>query len=273
MYGQDEMNIIYADALAQNQEQGKALQDGSFSLLVANPPYSVKGFLSTISDEDKAKFTLYENIDNEETFNSIETFFIEKAKQLLHAEGIAVIVLPSSILTNGNIYIKCREILLQHFDLVAIAEFGSGTFSKTGTNTATLFLRRKQATPNLSEHYKNRIEQWQSGNFGFDGLFEDHHLLQSYCNHCGFNLDDYKAFLSAIEEMPLAIAETELFQEYRKAFEKRKFAKSANLAKEWLKFAKAIEADKMQFFMLAQNNPQYVLVVKMPADNKEKKAF
>lgn len=28
MYGQDEMNIIYADALAQNQEQGKALQDG-----------------------------------------------------------------------------------------------------------------------------------------------------------------------------------------------------------------------------------------------------
>ncbi|EFA29439.1 HaeIV restriction/modification system [Haemophilus influenzae HK1212] len=110
MYGQDEMNIIYADALAQNQEQGKALQDGSFSLLVANPPYSVKGFLSTISDEDKAKFTLYENIDNEETFNSIETFFIEKAKQLLHAKGIAVIVLPSSILTNGNIYIKCREI-------------------------------------------------------------------------------------------------------------------------------------------------------------------
>ncbi|BBF08723.1 TPA: N-6 DNA methylase [Haemophilus influenzae] len=273
MYGQDEMNIIYADALAQNQEQGKALQDGSFSLLVANPPYSVKGFLSTISDEDKAKFTLYENIDNEETFNSIETFFIEKAKQLLHAEGIAVIVLPSSILTNGNIYIKCREILLQHFDLVAIAEFGSGTFSKTGTNTATLFLRRKQATPNLSEHYKNRIEQWQSGNFGFDGLFEDHYLLQSYCNHCGFNLDDYKAFLSAIEEMPSAISETELFQEYRKAFEKRKFAKSANLAKEWLKFAKDIESDKMKFFMLAQNNPQDVLVVKMPADNKEKKAF
>lgn len=273
MYGQDEMNIIYADALAQNQEQGKALQDGSFSLLVANPPYSVKGFLSTLSDEDKAKFTLYENIDNEETFNSIETFFIEKAKQLLHAEGIAVIVLPSSILTNGNIYIKCREILLQHFDLVAIAEFGSGTFGKTGTNTATLFLRRKQAAPNLAEHYKNRIGQWQSGNFGFDGLFEDHHLLQSYCNHCGFNLDDYKAFLSAIEEMPSAIAETELFQEYRKAFEKRKFAKSANLAKEWLNFAKAIEADKMQFFMLAQNNPQDVLVVKMPADNKEKKAF
>ncbi|PRJ59455.1 restriction endonuclease subunit S [Haemophilus influenzae] len=273
MYGQDEMNIIYADALAQNQEQGKALQDGSFSLLVANPPYSVKGFLSTLSDEDKAKFTLYENIDNEETFNSIETFFIEKATQLLHAEGIAVIVLPSSILTNGNIYIKCREILLQYFDLVAIAEFGSGTFGKTGTNTATLFLRRKQTTPNLAEHYKNRVEQWQSGNFGFDGLFEDHHLLQSYCNHCSFNLDDYKAFLSAIEEMPSAIAETELFQEYRRAFEKRKFAKSVNLAKEWLAFAKAIEADKLRFFMLAQNNPQDVLVVKMPTDNKEKKAF
>lgn len=273
MYGQDEMNIIYADALAQNKEQGKALQDGSFSLLVANPPYSVKGFLKTLSDEDKAQFSLYENIGDEETFNSIETFFIEKAKQLLHADGIAVIVLPTTILTNGNIYIKCREILLQNFDLVAIAEFGSGTFGKTGTNTATLFLRRKQTTPNLAEHYKNRVEQWQSGNFSFDGLYEDHHLLQSYCNHCNFNIDDYKAFLSATHEMPLAIAETELFQEYRKVFEKKKFPKSANLAKAWLHFAKEIEADKLHFFMLAQNNQQEVLVVRMPTDNKEKKAF
>ena len=273
MYGQDEMNIIYADALAQNKEQGKELQDGSFSLLVANPPYSVKGFLKTLSDEDKAQFSLYENIGDEETFNSIETFFIEKAKQLLHANGIAVIILPSSILDNGSIYIKCREILLQNFDLLAVAEFGSGTFSKTGTNTVTLFLRRKQTAPNLAEHYKNRVKQWQSGDFDLDELFEDHHLLQSYCNHCGFNLEDYKAFLSETEEMPLAISATELFQEYRKVFEKKKFPKSANLAKEWLNFAKEIEADKLRFFMLAQHNQQEVLVVRMPEDKDEKKAF
>lgn len=269
MYGQDEMNIIYADALAQND----GLKDGSFSLLVANPPYSVKGFLATLGEEDKAKFTLYPHVSDEDSFNSIETFFIEKAKQLLHSGGIAVIVLPSSILTNGNIYIKCREIILQYFDLVAIAEFGSGTFGKTGTNTATLFLRRKSDTPNLAAHYQNRIEQWQSGNFGFDGLFADSHLLQNYCGHCGFDLAQYQAFLTAQSKMPPEIAATEVFQEYRKTFDKKKLPKSTDVEKTWLDFAKEIEADKLRHFMLAANNPQNVLVVKMPSETKEKKAF
>lgn len=269
MYGQDEMNIIYADALAQND----GLKDGSFSLLVANPPYSVKGFLATLSEEDKEKFTLYPHVSDEDSFNSIETFFIEKAKQLLHSGGIAVIVLPSSILTNGNIYIKCREIILQYFDLVAIAEFGSGTFGKTGTNTATLFLRRKSDTPNLAAHYQNRIEQWQSGNFGFDGLFADSHLLQNYCGHCGFDLAQYQAFLTAQSKMPPEIAATEVFQEYRKTFDKKKLSKSTDVEKAWLDFAKEIEADKLRHFMLAANNPQNVLVVKMPSETKEKKAF
>lgn len=269
MYGQDEMNIIYADALAQND----GLKDGSFSLLVANPPYSVKGFLATLGEEDKAKFTLYPHVSDEDSFNSIETFFIEKAKQLLHSGGIAVIVLPSSILTNGNIYIKCREIILQYFDLVAIAEFGSGTFGKTGTNTTTLFLRRKSDTPNLAVHYQNRVEQWQSGNFGFDGLFADNHLLQNYCGHCGFDLAQYQAFLTAQSKIPPEIAATEVFQGYRKTFDKKKLPKNTDVEKAWLDFAKEIEADKLRHFMLAANNPQNVLVVKMPSETKEKKAF
>lgn len=78
MYGQDQINIIYADALAQN----KKIKDNTFSVLIANPPYSVKGFLSTLSLEDKQRFELYDNL-NEDSFNAIETFFIEKAKQLL----------------------------------------------------------------------------------------------------------------------------------------------------------------------------------------------
>lgn len=78
MYGQDQINIIYADALAQNEK----IKDNTFSVLIANPPYSVKGFLSTLSPEDKQRFELYDNL-NEDSFNGIETFFIEKAKQLL----------------------------------------------------------------------------------------------------------------------------------------------------------------------------------------------
>lgn len=269
MYGQDEMNIVYADALAHNEQ----IQDGTFSLLVANPPYSVKGFLAMLSEDDKARFSLYPNVSDEESFNSIETFFIEKAKQLLHSDGIAVIVLPSSVLTNGNIYIKCREVILQYFDLVAIAEFGSGTFGKTGTNTATLFLRRKATDLDLSQHYRNRVAQWHKGNFGFDGLFEDVHLLKAYCQHCGFDFEHYKAFLNAAVEMPVEIASAEVFQEYRKVFDKKKFGKNADLNAEWIKFAKACEAEKLHYFMLAKSAEQDVLVVKMPSETKEKKAF
>lgn len=271
MYGQDEMKIIYADALAQNKE--KELADGSFSLLVANPPYSVKGFLTTLSDDDKNRFDLYRDVSDEESFNSIETFFIEKAKQLLHSDGIAVIVLPSSVLTNGSIYIKCREILLKYFDLIAIAEFGSGTFGKTGTNTVTLFLRRKSSEPDISLHFQNRIEHWQAGNFKFDGLFEDVHLLKAYCKHCGFVYEQYLDFLKATQEIPSDIAKTEVFIEYRKIFDKKKFNKTSNIEMEWVKFAKAQEGDKLHYFMLAQESKQNVLVVKMPSDTKEKKAF
>ncbi len=137
MYGQDEIKIIYSDALAHNQ----SIKDKSYSVLVANPPYSVKGFLETLSEKERNRFELINAIDTKQIIsnNSIETFFIERAKQLLKSGGVAAIILPSSILSNGNIYIKSREIILKYFDLLAIAEFGSGTFGKTGTNTVTLF--------------------------------------------------------------------------------------------------------------------------------------
>ena len=39
-----------------------------------------------------------------------ETFFIERAKQLLAPEGVAAIILPSSILSNSsNIYVACSS--------------------------------------------------------------------------------------------------------------------------------------------------------------------
>ncbi|MDQ9094224.1 N-6 DNA methylase [Pseudoalteromonas haloplanktis] len=87
MYGQDDIQIVYGDALSKNEH----IKPASFSVLVANPPYSVKGFLETLSPEDLNKYELTNSI-NEKAFannNSIETFFIEKAKQLLRPNGVA----------------------------------------------------------------------------------------------------------------------------------------------------------------------------------------
>ncbi|MFR8248296.1 MAG: restriction endonuclease subunit M [Lachnospiraceae bacterium] len=44
MYGQPDIQILYADALANNEK----IRENSFNILVANPPYSVKGFFRDI---------------------------------------------------------------------------------------------------------------------------------------------------------------------------------------------------------------------------------
>lgn len=188
MYGQDDIKIIYADALSDINE----VKNNTFSVLVANPPYSVKGFLETLTEEERSKFELFGEVSDIAKNNSIETFFVERAAQLLKIGGVAAIILPSSVLSNGNIYIKCREIILQYFDIVAIAEFGSGTFGKTGTNTVTLFLRRKAVNPSLAEHYRNRVDTWFNGDETKNEVFEDYPLLEAYCQHIGVPVKTYK---------------------------------------------------------------------------------
>ena len=138
MYGQDDIKITYADALGSNAK----LQENQYSILVANPPYAVKGFLQTLSESERKAFTLLTSIDEKSigSNNSIEAFFIERAKQLLKPNAVAGIILPSSILSNdSSLYTATREIILKYFQIVAIAEFGSQTFGKTGTNTVTIF--------------------------------------------------------------------------------------------------------------------------------------
>ncbi|NEW84055.1 MAG: N-6 DNA methylase, partial [Mariniphaga sp.] len=285
MYGQDEIKIIYKDALALNPE----IKDSSFSVLVANPPYSVKGFLETLTEKERNRFELMNAIDTKQIIsnNSIETFFIERAKQLLKGGGVAAIVLPSSILSNGNIYIKCREIILKYFDLVAIAEFGSGTFGKTGTNTVTLFLRRKSDHPDLAEHYQNRVEAWFNNDFSKDEVFDDSSLLNDYCNHIGIAIIDYKTLLNGTPNETLL--DCDIFKEYRKAFENDTKAKNIKKKRITTNYTKehqqteleryildamiAAESEKLYFYLLAASNPQPVLISKSPSDNKAMKLF
>jgi type I restriction-modification system DNA methylase subunit len=203
MYSQEEINITYADALAQNEK----FKDNSFSVLVANPPYSVKGFLKTLK-EDKDKYTLTSTIDEKshERNNTIETFFIERAKQLLKSNGVAGIILPTSILSRGskkstsdkeNTYVATREILLKYFEIIAVVELGSGTFGKTGTTTAILFLRKRDDNPEPSEHYSSRVESWFNYDNSRNNIYEDEFLTKKYCEHIEIDYKEYKTLLAA----------------------------------------------------------------------------
>jgi len=286
MYGQDNIKITYADALGSKAK----LQESEFSILVANPPYAVKGFLQTLSETERKTYTLINSLDEKSLANnnSIETFFIERAKQLLKPGAVAGIILPSSILSNdATIYTNTREILLKYFQIVAITEFGSQTFGKTGTNTVTLFLRRKEENPAPADHWRYRVDAWLTDNEA-DAVYNDSNYINNYCQHIEIDATQYKTLLNGNPSAELLA--TEIFTDYKKAFDnlteiknlkkpnsafskKPKAEQETELRKRFVEYLQSIEKDKLYFYVLAAENKQKVLVVKSPTENKEQKQF
>lgn len=307
MYGMDGIHIHFSDALTDISE----VKDHSFDILVANPPYSVSGFLETLEEEERKRYTLSQFVSNPEKNNSIETFFIERASQLLTPGGVAAIILPSSILTKGNLYMRTRELLLENFDIIAICCFGKNTFGQTNTSTVTLFLRRKEVDPNIAKHLKNRINTWFCGNMDDDDFYKDSPWLDAYLERMKYKREDYIALMQG--KLTESFLKTDMIQEYIKALnvpkvgdnppatalavDARKVREEAqkyigtsaytDLTQEGrdvvihnfqLRFIRAIEKEKLYFFMLAASNskpssPQPVLVIHSPEKKDDEKKF
>lgn len=150
--GDGEANIIRANGLdhfeKSKEYKGKLKSttnedrrnNAQFDILIANPPYSVNAFKSTVKYGAES-FELFDKLTDKSS--EIECLFIERMKQLLRVGGYAAIILPSSVLSNTGIYTATREILFKYFKIIAITEFGSNTFMATNTNTVTLFLKRR----------------------------------------------------------------------------------------------------------------------------------
>lgn len=282
------------------------IKDHTFSVLVANPPYSVSGFLETLPEEERTRYTLADHVSNIEKNNSIETFFIERAAQLLKSGGVAAIVLPSSILSKGGLYMHTRELLLQCFDIVSICCLGPNTFGQTNTSTVVLFLRRKALEPDLAKHSQNRIAEWFKGNMADNGAYHDTEKLAAYIRHMGYNHDDYIQMLKG--ELTDGFLSTDMAKDYVKALNIKKQGKNSSataLAAEakkvrdaaqryvksrdykgltpagkeeavrryTLMFIREIEKEKLYYWLLAASNPQPVLVVQSPADKEQEKKF
>ena len=302
MYGMDGIHIHYGDGL----QEMSGIQDHTFSVLVANPPYSVSGFLETLPEEDRERYTLNNYISNIEKNNSIETFFIERAAQLLKSGGVAAIVLPASVLSGAGLYMYTREILLKNFDVVGICCFDKKTFGQTSTRTITLFLRRKDLEPDFAKHLDNRIESWFTGNTSDDTYYKDSDKINSYIERMGYKKEDYRKFLNG--ELTESFMESEMVKDYLKALnikkqtsnansiglnsrakkvrdEAQKFIKSRSykdltpagkLQEELrftLRFIREIEKEKLNYFLLAASNPQPVLLVQSPTDKDQEKSF
>jgi len=261
-----------------------------FSIVVANPPYSVKYCkedLEYIGSEKE--FTLYQYLT--ENSNEIECLFVERTKQLLKDGGVAGIILPSSILSNEGIYTKAREIILQHFEIIAVTELGSNTFMATGTNTIVLFLRRRSNlySIKLKEFIDNFFVDFQDNNppkpFNAENLEKP---IAKYVNHVwqSVNLNDYVSifnnkptekirahgFYKAYrKQVDTSIAlEVEKAKNSRKNYSEEDLQKiKNNIEKKHLDRFRETEKEKILYFILAYN--QTVVLVKTGGGSDEKR--
>lgn len=229
-----------------------------FDVIISNPPYSVSAFKG-LMDEEKSKigFDLYNRLTDQSS--EIECLFIERTKQLLKDGGVAGIILPSSVLSNTGIYTQTREILLKHFEVLAITEMGSNTFMATGTNTVTLFLRRRNNADaiNIEEAIKKVFVNLQD--VTINGIETP---IAKYIAHVWDDLtfEDYKTLL---QKTPNKKVEAhEIYQEYKKKI------KAKNDKELWNSIL-ALEQDKLLYFIIAY--PQKLVLVKTGSKNEEKR--
>ncbi|WP_270992864.1 N-6 DNA methylase [Campylobacter upsaliensis] len=219
LHNAKEAQVIFQDALDEIKESDKKdFENESFDLILSNPPYSVKGFLSTLEESVLKNFTLSSAVENHYKNNAIECFFIEKAKQFLKPNALLVLVLPVSILQKGGIYEKTREVLFENFQILSIVEMSSRTFGSTGTQTIILFAKR------MEKPYATKLINILKEN-AFDdeilqreyGSSEKKDIIYKYCDFMAYDYADFKDFMSGL---PLSenLKNNEIFKEYLSDF-------------------------------------------------------
>ncbi len=222
--GDGEANIITADGLDNFRNSTKYLgilksrtnssNNPVFDIVVANPPYSVDGFKNTL-EYGKESFELYPYLTDKSS--EIECLFLERAKQLLKEGGVAGIILPTSLLTNSEIYVITRQILLKYFKIKALVLLGSNTFMATGTNTVILFLERRNDLEweKVQQIVDNFFQNFKDVSFnGTQNIFSKY-LLEV---HPELELKKYIELLNG--HISKEIESLETYKEYKKYFDK-----------------------------------------------------
>ncbi|WP_188117591.1 N-6 DNA methylase [Campylobacter concisus] len=253
----NEAKIIFQDTLEkpdQSKDYARKFEDESFDLIISNPPYSVKGFLDTLSQNDREKFDLLKQIDSAsfDKNNAIECFFIERTAQLLKEGGYFALILPVSILSKGGIYETTREILLSKFDILSIVGLNSRTFGSTGTQTVIVFAKKRE------KEAGDLIKCFINTEFELIQEFVNHDIIAKYCAFKGFNKDEFIDFLKK-DILSNNLAQSEIFKNYKDEFEN-----TSSKVKEFKKEAMS-KTKQNEFF---ENSSFY----KAELNKKEKKA-
>jgi len=151
------------------------------------------------------------------------------------------------------------EIILENFEIIGIAELGSNTFMATGTNTVTLFLRRRNNYDSIN--LKIAVEKFFTNHLEvtLNGVEKP---ISKYINHVWENIS-FEDYISLLKKEPNnVITQHELYKEYQKKI------KSKNDKEFWTKLLET-EKEKLFYFILAY--PQKVVLVKSGEKDAEKR--
>ena len=268
MHGANKGKIKRGNGLENYSEEG--ISGESFDILVSNPPYSIKDFKEHLKLANK--FEILEKISK--NGSEIETLFVERIAQLLKVGGIAAVILPSSILNkDGGSFTTAREIILKNFYIRAIAEFGSKTFSATGTKTNILFLE-KIIPPEKFKLFADTVNRIFLQNFSSKRIDEE--IFKAWLEKIHVAEDIYKKFIN--REVDYTFWENDIyFGEYfsafkiipPKTFEEKE--KKSWMNQKFYEIAHSVEKEKIQYF--AQTYTQTTLIISAPDDNALQEKF
>ena len=178
MHGANEGKIKFGDGLENYPDEN--ILPANFDILVANPPYSVKGFKAHLKLENE--FEVLDKISNDGS--EIETLFVERISQLVKPKGFAAVILPSSILNkDGRSFVAARESLLKNFYIRAIVQLGGKTFGATSVSTIIIFLQKIFDPPERAQLFKDSAEIILRGQIISGDIEEE--ILNGYLKRTG----------------------------------------------------------------------------------------
>lgn len=142
-----DLHIRHGNSLIDNEQLypkncfkwDKDFQEGSFDVIIGNPPYDV--IYSGIKQDE---FNYFKQRYSSAEYNpNLFALFLDKSLDLLKEEGYLGFIIPDTILTNtyfGNL----RRKILKKCDILKIIDLSSGIFSTAIVDTIILILRKKK---------------------------------------------------------------------------------------------------------------------------------
>jgi len=280
MNGDGDANIIFGDGL-ENYQGSEHKFPSTFDVVVANPPFSIEAFKAHLALNNNT-FTLMRHLSD--TSGEIEVLFMERTAQLLSVFGMAGVIVPSSLLSGGKVYIPTRELIFRHFEIRAIIEFGSKTFMATTSMTVALFLVKREEKWRVNAHYVAEDFVMHNKPRPLD-FIDTEDIFAAYTAHLGFTREDYQTFLA--QEPNRAITESVWFKDYTAWFETTSEWKQVKETAQWKRaspeerekqrtahfygYALRQEKEKFEIFFLLHG--QKTLIVRAPADSDGEKEF